>query len=83
MLNARNFTILIDCKPFTFAFHHKRDMCSPRQFNHLVFIAQFITDIRHIFGKDNIVADTLYWIEVISAPVTHEALAQPGPTMKN
>lgn len=32
---------------------------SSRQTRHLEFIAQFTTDIRHIAGKDNIVADSL------------------------
>ena len=75
MLEARHFTILTDHKPLTFAFHQKRDKCSPRQFNHLDFISQFSTDIRHISGQDNIVADTLSHVEVITAPVSHDALA--------
>ena len=41
ILEARHFTILTDHKPLTFAFHQKRDKCSPRQFNHLDFISQF------------------------------------------
>ena len=75
MLQARHFSILTDHKPLTFAFHQKRDKCSPRQFNHLDFISQFITDICHISGQDNVIVDTLSWVEVITAPVTHEALA--------
>jgi len=53
MLEARHFTILTDHKPLTFAFHQKRDKCSPRQFNQLDFISQFTTDILHISGQDN------------------------------
>jgi len=75
MPEARHFTILTDHKPLTFAFHQKRDKCSPRQFNHLDFISQFTTDIRHIYGQDNVVEDALSRVEVITAPVTHEALA--------
>jgi len=75
MLEARHFTILTDHKPLTFAFHQKRDKCSPRQFNHLDFISQFTTDIRHISGQENIVADTLSRVEAITVPVTHDALA--------
>jgi len=75
MLEARHFTILTDHKPLTFAFHQKRDKYSPRQFNHLDFVSQFTTDIRHISGQDNVVADALSGVEVITAPVTHEALA--------
>ena len=75
MLEAWHFTILTDHKPLTFAFHQKRDKCSPRQFNHLDFISQFTTDIRHISGQDNVVDDAVSRVEVITAPVTHEALA--------
>jgi len=39
MLETRNFTVLTDHKPLTFAFHQKRDKYSPRQFNHLDFIS--------------------------------------------
>jgi cleavage and polyadenylation specificity factor subunit 1 len=66
MLEARHFTILTDHKPINFAFHQKRDKCSPRHFNHLGFISQFTTDILHISGQDNIVADRLSRVEVIT-----------------
>jgi hypothetical protein len=49
-LEARHFTILMDHKPLTFAFHQKRDKCSPRHFSHLDFMSQFTTDICHISG---------------------------------
>jgi len=75
MLEAQHFTILTDHKPLTFAYHQKRDKCSPRQFNHLDFISQFTTNIRHISGQNNIVTDALSRVEVITAPVTHDALA--------
>ena len=75
MQEARHFTTLTDHKPLNFAFHQKRDKFSPRQFNHLDFISQFTTDFRHISDQDNIVADALSRVEVITAPVTHKALA--------
>ena len=75
ILEARHFVIFTDHKPLIFAFHQKKDKCSPRQFNQLEFISQFTTDIRHISGKDNIVADVLSTVEGISAPVTHAMLA--------
>jgi hypothetical protein len=75
MLEARHFTILTGNKPLTFAFNQKRDKCSPCQFNHLDFFSQFTTDIRHIYGQDNIIVDALSRVEVIAAPVTLEALA--------
>jgi hypothetical protein len=75
MLEAHHFTILTDHKPITYAFRQKRDKCSPRQFNHLDFVAQFTTDIRHISGKDNVVADALSHIESVTAPPSYDALA--------
>jgi cleavage and polyadenylation specificity factor subunit 1 len=75
MLEARHFIVLTDHKPLTFAFNQKKDKCSPRPFNRLDFISQFTTDIRHISGQDNIVADALSRVETIAAPVTHDMLA--------
>jgi len=75
MLEARHFTNLTDNKPLTFAFHQEKYKFSPRQVNHLDFVSQFTTDIRHISGQDNIVADALSRVEVITVPVIHEALA--------
>ena len=74
MLEARHLTILTQHKSLIFAFHQKRDKCSQRQFKHLDFISQFTTDIRHISGHENIVADALSRVEAITAPVTHDAL---------
>jgi cleavage and polyadenylation specificity factor subunit 1 len=80
MLEARHFRILTDHKPLTFAFNQKRDRCSPRQFNHLDYISQFTTDIRHISGRENVVADTLSRVESVTAPVSAEALAAAQET---
>ena len=80
MLEARHFTIYTDHKPLIFAFRHNRDKFSPRQFRHLDFITQFTTDIQHISGKENIVADALPRVHVISAPPTQEALAKAQET---
>jgi cleavage and polyadenylation specificity factor subunit 1 len=74
MLEARHFTIFTDHKPLIYAFQQKKDKCSPRQFNHLDYISHFTTDICHISGQDNIIADTLSRVEVITTPVTHDAL---------
>jgi len=46
-------------KPLAYAFQHRRDKCSPRQFRHLELIEQFSTDFRHISGQYNVVADAL------------------------
>ena len=64
MLEGRKFTIYTDQKPLIYAFKQNPDKCSPRQWRHLDFISQFSTDVRHVSGVDNIVADALSRIEV-------------------
>jgi cleavage and polyadenylation specificity factor subunit 1 len=76
MLEARHFIIFTDHKPITYAFQQKRDKCSPRQFNHLDYIAQFTTDVRHISGQDNVVADALSRVEAITNAPCHVVLAE-------
>jgi cleavage and polyadenylation specificity factor subunit 1 len=74
MLEARHFTIFTNHKPIKYAFQQKRDKCSPRQFNHLDFITQFSTDVRHISRQDNVVADALSHASNLSPrlhPTTH------------
>lgn len=66
MLEGRHFIIFTDHKPITYAFQQKDRKCTPRQFNHLDYISQFTTDIRHIAGQDNLTADTLSRIEAVS-----------------
>lgn len=80
MLEARHFIIYTDHKPISFAFHERKKNCSPRQYRHLDYIAQFTTDIRHISGKDNVVADTLSRIESLEQPIDLEALAKSQAT---
>jgi hypothetical protein len=75
MLDARHFLNFMDHMTLTYAFQQKRDKCSPRQFNHLDFIAQFITDVRHISGQNNVVADTLFRVESITAPPFYDEIA--------
>lgn len=65
MLEGRNFTIYTDHNPLTYAFQQKMDKASPRQARQLDFIGQFSTEIIHIKGKSNIVADTLSRINSI------------------
>jgi hypothetical protein len=72
----------MDHKPLTYAFQQKRDKCSPWQFNHLDLIAQFTTDIRHISGQDNVVADALSLsrVESVTSPLSHDILAASQDT---
>ena len=59
LLEGRIFTIYTDHKPLTYALRSKPDRHSPREIRHLDYISQFTTDIQHIKGIDNTVADTL------------------------
>ena len=64
-LEARQFIIFTDHRPLTFAFKQKHEKASPRQLTHLDFISQFSTDIRHISGSKNVVADMMSRIDAI------------------
>ena len=66
MLEGRDFHIFTDHKPLTFAFKQKNKKASPRQMHQLQYISQFTTNIHHVDGKDNIVADTLSRIVEVS-----------------
>lgn len=59
MIEVGQFVIGTDHKPITYAFQKKSSQCTPRQFRLLNFIGQFSTDIRHISGRSNVVADAL------------------------
>lgn len=75
MLEARHFVVYTDHKPLSFSFSERKANCSPRQFRHLDYISQFTTDIRHISGSDNVVADTLSRIEELQMPIDWSLLA--------
>lgn len=58
-VEGRVFHINTDHKPLTFALQSSAERRSPRQARHLSFISEFTTDIRHIAGQTNRVADAL------------------------
>jgi RNase H-like domain found in reverse transcriptase len=59
MLEGRKFTIFTDHKPLTQALHRTSDPWTARQCRQLPYIAEFTSDVQHISGKENIVADRL------------------------
>lgn len=75
MLEGRIFTCYTDHKPLINALISKSDK-SPRQIRHLEYISQFTSDLRHITGKSNVVADTLSRIHDISSVES----SNPTPT---
>lgn len=70
LTEGREFTIFTDHKPLTYAFTKKPSLNdTPRRIRQLDYISQYSTDIQHISGYDNVVADTLSRvIEEISTP---------------
>ena len=61
----------MDHKPLTFSFATNSNRYSPRQACQLDFISQFTTDIRHVKGSNNPVADALSRVDI-------NALQQPN-----
>ena len=59
LLEGRKFFVLTDHKPLTFALSTKSERYCQREARHLDFISEFTSDIRHIPGRDNVVADAL------------------------
>lgn len=76
ILEAQHATIYTDHKPLLYAFKQRREKLPPTQLNQLTFISQFSTDIRHVKGGDNVVADTMSRIEAISLDDDYSTLAQ-------
>ena len=58
-LERRAFTVFTDHKPLTYCMSKVSEPWSSRQQHHLSYISEFTTDIQHIQGKNNQVADTM------------------------
>ncbi|GFY46847.1 retrotransposable element Tf2 protein type 1 [Trichonephila inaurata madagascariensis] len=77
VLEAQHCTIYTDHKPITYAFLQHHEKLPPVQLNQLSFIGQFTTDIQHISGADNVVADAFSCISYIAPPpVDLKAIAE-------
>ncbi|BHF62342.1 hypothetical protein SprV_0200532400 [Sparganum proliferum] len=59
LLEGQEFTIFTDHKPLTFALRSHTDKLNSREIRQLDYISQFTSDIRHIDGSRNEVADAL------------------------
>ena len=77
-LEGREFYVLTDHKPLTHALSSSSSRYSPRETRHLDFISQFTSDIRHVHGKDNPVADALSRMDIntFNAPLDYTLIAQ-------
>ena len=84
LLEGRPFVVYTDHKPLTFALEQRSDNYSSRQSRHLSYISEFTSDIRHISGKSNVVADAFSRVSInqitsswsVSATVLDIAKAQ-------
>ena len=63
-LEGRDFAMFTDHKPLVFAFSKISDPWSPRQQRQLALISEFSTNIQHIAGKNNSVADALSRVSI-------------------
>ena len=58
-LEGRAFVAFTDHKPLVAAMSKMSDPWSARQQRHLAYVSEFTTDVRHVSGKVNLVADAL------------------------
>lgn len=77
MLEGRRFIAFTDHKPLVDAMHKIAQLHSGRQQRHLALISEFTTDIRHVSGKYNVVADSLSraTVNAVCVGVDYSALA--------
>lgn len=76
LLEGRTFTIYTDHHPLTHALSSNSSARLPHEDRYLQFISQFTSDIRHISGKDNVVADTLSRVDsLVVAPINFSTVA--------
>lgn len=75
MLEGRPFTVFTDHKPLVYALNQDPLKSSSQQARHLEYIAQFTTDIRHMSGKENVVAGALSRVDAIEKTVNLKELA--------
>ncbi|KAL5486941.1 hypothetical protein EMCRGX_G019484 [Ephydatia muelleri] len=68
-VEGRSFCVLTDHKPLTFALTLHSSNHSPHEARQLDFIVQFTSDIQHVKGADNQVADALSRINVSTLSV--------------
>src|SRR5699024_2656196 len=84
MLEGRDFIIFTDHKPLTTALKSPTEK-TPRQARYLDLISQFTSDIRHVSGERNVVADALsrFNVDAIdTTPWSLEELVQEQKTDK-
>jgi hypothetical protein len=59
MMDGRRFTVFMDQKPLTYALSRVSDPWTAHQCKMLSYVAEFTSDICHIAGAANVMADSL------------------------
>ena len=81
LLEGRKFFIWTDHKPLTGALHRVSDALSARVERHLAYISEFTSDLRHVPGRENLVADSLSRPPAVAAqPPAVSAVVPPAST---
>ena len=75
-LEGRVFTVYTDHKPLVGAIANNTDR-SPRQSRHLSFVSEFTTNLRHLPGRQNTVADALSCLDISAVSVPTPAVVVP------
>jgi hypothetical protein len=78
-LEAKDFHILTDHKPLTYALHCVSEPWSARQPQQLFYLVEFMADIHHMASKDNVVVDALSRSATAEASYSQGQL-QPRPS---
>jgi hypothetical protein len=63
-IEGRVFHVYTDHKPLNFAISSGSTQPSPQQIRQLAFISEFTTDLQHVMGKNNAVADAFSRIQI-------------------
>lgn len=80
-LEGRRFDIYCDHQPLTYAFTKKANNENARRIEQLSYISEFTTNIIHIPGKENLVADILSRIDQIDTHhIDYERIAAAQQT---
>ena len=91
-IEGKEFFIVTNHKPLTFALATQSKQHSPRQVRHLDFVAQYTSDICYLKGLSNAAADALSRVEVdaihtgVTPPIDFVAMAraqQDDPQLQN
>ena len=75
-VEGRQFHIFTDHKPLKFLPSFRSNRHSPRQTRQLDYILRFTSDIRHVRGADNAVADALSRVHSVTANMLPSILFQ-------